>query len=197
MQKVRKSAICLLMSMLCMLFTFCWAVPVDLSAASDKSITLECKKDDVILKGMRWKIYRAGERGGEGFVLTGDFAECQADLGDMSVENISHAAQTLESFAIMKQLGALAEGSTANNGAVTFSGLDDGLYLAVGYPVEDGAYYYEPSPLLMEVRSDRSSFSFDAYPKIVRVTLSDNVTAYTVKKCGWTMIMPTRHVPHM
>ena len=64
MQKVRKSALCLLMSMLCMLFTFYWAVPVDLSAASDKSITLECKKDDVILKGMRWKIYRAGERGG-------------------------------------------------------------------------------------------------------------------------------------
>ena len=78
MQKVRKSAICLLMSMLCMLFVFSLAAPIDFSAASDKSITLECKKDDVILKGMRWKIYRAGERDGDSFVLTGNFAEKRA-----------------------------------------------------------------------------------------------------------------------
>ena len=182
MQKVRKSAICLLMSMLCMLFVFSLAAPIDFSAASDKSITLECKKDDVILKGMRWKIYRAGERDGDSFVLTGDFADCQADLGDMSVENISHAAQTLESYAIQKKLGALAEGYTDEKGDAVFSGLSDGLYLAVGYPLEDGVYYYEPSPLLMEVKGDEIGTTYDAYPKIVRVTLSEQVTAYTVRK---------------
>ncbi|MBR6995261.1 MAG: Cna B-type domain-containing protein [Ruminococcus sp.] len=182
MQKVRKSAICLLMSMLCMLFVFSLAAPIDFSAASGKSITLECKKDDVILKGMRWKIFRAGERNGEGFVLTGEFADCQADLGDMSVENISHAAQTLESHAISKKLGALQEGYTGTRGDVVFSGLSDGLYLAVGYPLQEGAYFYEPSPLLMEVRGDELSTTFDAYPKIVRMTLGDSATAYTVRK---------------
>jgi hypothetical protein len=79
-------------------------------------------------------------------------------------------------------LAPIAEGVTDSSGKLSFSGLSDGLYLAVGYPVEIEPYYYEPSPLLMEVRSDKDSFVFDAYPKIIRVTLSDRAVAYTVRK---------------
>ena len=172
----------LLIGFICVLLVMAVVVPMRISADSGKTITLECSKDEVVIAGMRWKLFHAGERNGSEFVFTGDFADCQADMSDMSVENISRAAQTVESYVIEKMLAPIAEGYTDSSGKLSFSGLSDGLYLAVGYPVEIEPYYYEPSPLLMEVRSDKDSFVFDAYPKIIRVTLSDRAVAYTVRK---------------
>ena len=182
MPYIIKRAQKLLIRFICVLLVMAAFVPVRISADSGKTITLECSKDEVIIAGMRWKLFRTGERNGSGFIFTGDFAGCQADMSDMSAENISRAAQTVESYAIKKMLAPIAEGLTDSSGKISFGGLSDGLYLAIGYPVDIAPYYYEPSPLLMEVRSDKDSFTFDAYPKIIRVTLSDRVVSYTVKK---------------
>jgi len=182
MPKIKKRAAYLFLSFICAILMAAAVIPQTIYAEDGKSITLECSKDDTHIEGMRWKLFRAGERNGSEFVLTGDFAECQADLTDMSVENISHAAQTLESFAIARKLEPLAAGYTDKNGYLTFGGVTTGLYLAVGYPVEIEPYYYEPSPLVIEVSADSSDYHFDAYPKIVRMTMSDGVKSYTVKK---------------
>lgn len=165
-----------------MLFMFGTTVPRSIFANGEKSITLECCRDDVILENMRWRLFRVGERGSNGFVLTGDFSGCYVDLDDMSVENISMAAQTIESFSLEKQAVPLAEGVTDENGRLVFDGLSKGLYLAVGFPVKEPPFYYEPSPLLLEVRDDAVNFTFDAYPKIIRATLAEGARGYTVKK---------------
>lgn len=182
MTKIRRLTAYTVLCMICMMFVFSIAAPWNISAESDKSITLGCKKDDVVLEGMRWKIYRVGERADNEFVLTGDFANYSVDLIDMSVQNISDAAQTLESYAIADKIDALAYGVTGENGLITFSGLDSGLYMAVGYPVEIYPYYYEPTPLLVEVDESSDEFIFNAFPKIAKVTLGENATRYTVKK---------------
>lgn len=158
------------------------AVPRKIFADGDKSITLECCREDVILDNMKWRLFRVGERSNNGFVLTGDFSGCYADFEDMSVENISMAAQTIESFTLEKRAVPLAEGTTDKNGRIVFSGLSNGLYLAVGFPVKRLPFSYEPSPLLLEVRDDAENFTFDAFPKMVRVTLSEGARGYTVRK---------------
>ena len=182
MPKIQKRAAYLFLSLICVILMVSAVIPQSIYAEDGKSITLECSKDDTHIEGMRWKLFRAGERAGSEFVLTGEFAECHADLTDMSVENISHAAQTLESFAIARKIEPVAAGETDKNGSLTFGGVTTGLYLAVGYPVEITPYYYEPSPLVLEVSADSSEYHFDAYPKIVKMTMSDKVSSYTVKK---------------
>lgn len=166
-------------------FVFSLAVmilPLSASAAGDKSMTLSCVKDDVVLDGMNWKIYRVGERDGGDFVLTGSFAAYPVDLRDMSAENVIAAAQTLESYSIADGIQPLATGVTDANGKVVFSGLENGLYLAVGKRLRKDPYTYISTPLLLEISDKDQSFSFDAYPKIVRATLSSEATSHTVKK---------------
>lgn len=177
-----KKVLSLLLSTVCILFMFGTAVPHFIFADGDKSITLECCRENVILSNMKWRLFRVGERSNGEFVFTGDFSGCYADLKDMSVENISMAAQTIESFSLEKGAVPLAEGTTDENGRLVFSGLSNGLYLAVGFPVKQLPFTYEPSPLLLEVRDDVEDLTFNAFPKIVRATLSEGARGYTVRK---------------
>ncbi len=154
---------------------------LEVFAASDKKLTLICVTDDVALEGMKWKIYRVGEREGNEFSLTGNFAGYFVDLKELSSENISAAAQTLESYVVADRISPLASGEIQSDGKLTFSGLESGLYLALGSIVEAAPYYYQPLPLLVEVGDD-ASVSCNAYPKIGRATLTDEAGSYTVKK---------------
>lgn len=156
--------------------------PVAAFADDDKSMTLSCVKDGTIITGMKWKIYRIGERQQGEFVLTDDFSGFPVDLKDMSARNIMAAAQTLDGLALEKSIPVLAMGETDNDGTVTFSGLRNGLYLAVGHKIKQGDYTYEPSPLLLEISDEKAGFSFDAYPKIVKATLANEATSHTVRK---------------
>ena len=165
-----------------MLFMFGTAVPQSIFADGNKSITLECYRDDVILDNMKWRIFRVGERTNKGFVLTGDFSGCHVDLEDMSAENIIIAGQTIESYLLEKQIAPLAEGYSDTNGRLVFDKLSKGLYLAVGFPVKRPPFTYEPSPLLLEVRDDAENFTYDAYPKMIRATLAEGARGYMVKK---------------
>ena len=177
-----KKVLSLLLDAVLVLFMFASVAPRRIYADGNKSITLECRKDDIVLTDMKWRLFRVGERSSNGFVLTGDFSDCYADLTDMSVENISMAAQTIESFILEKRVVPLAEKTTDENGELVFSGISSGLYLAIGYPVKQPPFTYEPSPLLLEVTDGGDNFRFDAYPKIIRVTLAEGARGYTVKK---------------
>lgn len=172
----------IMLAAVCLISLMVMFMPLTASADNDKSITLNCTKDGTVLDGMEWKIYRVGQRDGGDFVLTGDFASYPVDLKDMSAENIIAAGQTLESFSIADNIPVLASGVTNINGSVTFGGLDNGLYMAVGKRIKKNDYTYIPSPLLLEVDDNQKNFSFDAYPKIVRATLSGRATSHTVRK---------------
>lgn len=177
--KMWKSILCIIAAVLC--FALC--IPAGSFADNGKSLTLICRRDNIILSGMKWRLYKVGERSADGgFVLTGDFAGYSVDLDDMSETGVTLAAKTLESYAVADGLTPLAEGRTDENGELTFNGLDKGLYLAAGKILQVGDVYYVPSDLLIEVTDDGAMLSYDAYPKFYYATLGDEVVAYSVKK---------------
>ena len=97
----------------------------------DKSLTLVCVQDDVILEGMQWKLYRVGERSNSSrnFVQTGDFEEYQINLRNLSEERVSEAAQTFQAYAVANKIPPLRAGKTDQNGEIEFSGLNAGRQL--------------------------------------------------------------------
>lgn len=151
-------------------------------SAPDKTLTLICRRDDITLTGMQWKIYRVGERRDGEFALTGAFSGYPVYLKDMSESAVAQAAKTLDSYTVADGIAPLAAGKTDESGELKFTGLEDGLYLATGKILQVGGVYYVPSSLLIEVRNDGTSFSYDAYPKFYYATLSEEAKTYKVKK---------------
>ncbi len=147
-----------------------------------KSLTLVCRRDETILQGMDWKLYKVGERIDGELVLTGDFASYPVYLKDTSASAITSAAKALESFAVADKITPLTSGKTNSDGELTFEGLDNGLYLADGTILQVGNMYYVPSSLLIEISDSDDVFSYDAYPKFYYATLNAEATAYSIKK---------------
>ncbi len=170
--------------MICMavfISAFAGVIVPNADAAADSELRLVCVNDKTPLSGMKWKIYRVGELVNGEYVLSGDFAQYHVDLIDMSKENISAAAQTLESYAIADRKTPTAASVADNDGEVSFKNIESGLYLALGSLYEAGPYYYDPSPILVDV-GEKTVTSYDAYPKIERATLTEEVASYTVRK---------------
>ena len=170
----------LLSMLLCI--SFCVPFTGSCEDSNDRSITLICRKDETILTGMQWKLYRIGERSGNSFNLTGDFAGYPIDMSSITEENVEQTAKTLESYAVADGIPPINSGETGENGELTFSGLSSGLYLAVGRTLKVGSKYYVPSSLLLEASDKDVSFSYDAYPKFFYATLGNTIGSYTVRK---------------
>lgn len=181
-EAAKRTMVLILSAFTCIVLLLCSSLFFTVHADNDKSITLICTIGEENIAEMKWKLYRVGERKNGEYVLTGDFAAYSVDLRDMSASNVSGAAQTLESYAVADRIAAVAEGFTDNNGAVTFSGLDNGLYLAVGSRTIHEPFVYIPSSLFIEVGSNSQGLTFKAYPKLERITYSNERSAYTVKK---------------
>ena len=90
---------------------------------------MQCIKDDRILDGMHWKIYRVGERDGDTFKLQGDFEKYHVTFGDVDknantwdADVIAKAASTLQIYTIIDQVPFRDEGWTDENGILRFTG---------------------------------------------------------------------------
>lgn len=191
-KKLRRFAALMFSVMIC--FIFC--IPFTVSCENDtvRSIQLICRKDDVVLTGMKWRIYRVGERSGSGIALTGAFAAYPIDTGNITEENVEQIAKTIASYAVVDEIAPVAEGQTDKNGELVFSGLSKGVYLAVGKTLQVDETFYVPSTLLLEANDSDVIFSYDAYPKFAYITLSNTVESYTVKKV-WINDTPDS-IPH-
>ncbi len=150
----------------------------------DKSLTLVCVNDDVVLAGMQWKLYKVGERRNtaQNFIQTGDFAAFQINLRNLSVERVTEAAQSFQAYAVANKIPPLREGITDQNGEVTFSGLDAGLYLLSGKLLKIDSYYYVPTTSLVEIKEDDENLRYDAYPKFSYQVMNNTPRSYTVRK---------------
>ena len=167
--------------LLCAVMLAAAAVPA--LAAEDITLTLTCTEDETVLTGMHWDLYRVGERAGTEFVLTGDFAGQPLDLGEYDEETVAEAAETLKAYAVAYGVSPIASGETDENGALPFTGLTPGLYLASGEILYIGNFYYLPSALLIELTAeDLEGVTYNAYPKIVYGDRSDREVDLAVKK---------------
>ncbi len=179
-KKRLKLSICILTALMLMLICIpAFGICAD---SGERSITLICRKEQITLTGMKWKLYKVGERTGNGFALTGDFARYPVNFKEITEENVAEKAKTLESYAVADGIAPVGSGETDKNGELKFSGLTSGIYLAVGRILRIGNTYYVPSSLLLEADETDVSFSYDAYPKFSYATLGGAVGSYMVRK---------------
>ncbi|MBQ9809508.1 MAG: Cna B-type domain-containing protein [Ruminococcus sp.] len=155
---------------------------------NEGSLTLWCAKDEDVVADMHWQIYRVGHREANDYVFEGPFAEYRATLGDRSKpmlewsnETVAAAGETLKLKTIVDEIPFRSEGVTNKNGTLTFSGLEDGLYLVWGDILEKGNLTYIPSALFFEMNGEDSAF-LNAYPKIILRDVYAGGNNYSVKK---------------
>lgn len=165
----------------CIMAFFACLLPLsDEVFAADTVVTLSCVDENVKIPDMKWNIYRVGERIDGKIVLTGDFKRYSVDLRDLSAENIRSSAAVLEGYAMAFQYTPVVSGVTDENGDVSFSTLEKGVYLASGKRVTYGNYSYRPSPVIIEV-ADSSEQT--VLPKFYRTSVfNSSDVSYEVKK---------------
>lgn len=154
------------------------------SADGSQSLTLVCINEDTILSGMEWKIYKVAERvnSNRNFVQVGEFSSFQINFSRLTEERVYEAAQTFQSYAIANQIAPLREGMTDENGEVTFTGLDAGLYLVVGKTLKVDTHYYVPNATLVELKADDGNYKYNIYPKFEYEVANSEIRNYTVEK---------------
>ena len=147
---------------------------------NSKSLTLVCVSDDTILCGMEWKLYKVGERinSNRNFTQTGDFASFQINFSRLTEERVNEAAQTFQSYAIANNIAPLRKGITDENGEVTFTELDAGLYLVTGKILKVDNHYYVPTTALIEIKEDDQNLKYNAYPKFEYEVANSEVHDY-------------------
>lgn len=159
-------------------------IGIDLSSVSAEgqgSITIICRSDDETLADMKWSIYKVGVReGGTSFAAEGDFRSYFVRIDDFSSEHLSDMAYTLENMAVLDELPAVGSGYTDENGKLTFSGLESGLYLLSGKRLRVSENVtYAPSPVLVEVNDEDVQISAKLRKLL---TKGGEIISFTVKK---------------
>ena len=152
------------------------------------SMTLRCVKDEDVVVNMHWQLYRVGHRADSDFVFEGDFADYRVTLGDRTksmlewdAETVASVGEALKRKTIADGIGKRDEGYTNSSGAVTFDGLEKGLYLVWGDILVVENKTYIPSAVFFEMDGETADI-LNAYPKIICRTLSDSDERYSVRK---------------
>lgn len=153
------------------------------SAAEDKNskLTLICEHDNVRLAGMNWSVYTIGEKRGNSYSLTSDFADYPIDLSEImeKTEAMTEAASTLSNFAVLDDIPPIASGETNADGVAEFYNLEPGLYLAVGNKLKIDSVSYFPTPFIIEVNGT----DVTAYPKFMaKYTLPGSTSRFSLRK---------------
>lgn len=158
--------------------------PASAAAAETGSLTLVCESDGMIMAGMDWNIYRIGSHLDTGeFVLEGDFAEYPVSFEDLSVSAIQDAANTLENYAKLDGIMPIASGVTADDGTLTFEGLEKGLYLLSGEKITLEGSVCTPAAAIVEIKADENgSYDLTVNPKFEIEEPVPTPSEYSVSK---------------
>lgn len=117
------------------------------AAAADLSLTLSFQPGGSPAVGAEFRLYQVGQWDGEGgFTWLDSLEETQINWDDL--ENL---AATLAPYA--GELTPARTGKTGQDGKVTFSGLEAGVYLVLGEPYRVGQMTCTPSPVLISLPS--------------------------------------------
>lgn len=184
--KTGHKRICLICWMLiaCLLIG-AYGMLVPAAAPQTGQLSLICRSEQVTLSNMKWNIYRVAQRDAKAACsLTAPFDQYPVSLEDQTASGYQDAADTLENYAVLDQIPAVASGITDANGVLTASGLEIGLYLISGSPIVIGSECYIPSATLVEMRQQTDgTIDLATYPKFtVRPVRADSEEVYTLKK---------------
>lgn len=177
------TGICVLLCVIAVCFT----VPAS-AADGTGTLSLWCVREQDVLAGMHWRIYRVGHRTANDYVFEGTYAGYRLTLGNRSqpmlkwdAETVAAAAETLRIYTVLDHIPYLSEGDTDAQGNLCFSGLEDGLYLVTGDKLEKGIKTYIPSAIFFEMDHTKDNV-LNAMPKIIYLTLDNDEEKYSVRK---------------
>lgn len=157
--------------------------PYSAEAVEDnKSITLSCESNSKVIPNMYWKIIKIGERRNGKVELTGFFSRMPIKINLSTTQNLDSTAKVIKDYSVAGNIRSYASGYTDRYGDVVFDDLENGIYLAYGFSIKMGIYFYRPSPLIFEI-SSATPDDYTAFPKFYsNATAAEHNTRYTVKK---------------
>lgn len=160
-------------------------VLMNISADNGGSFRLICKTPDGVLReNNHWDMYYIGNTVDGERKLLGKFAELAVEVDYSSSSALTDTATTLETYARVNKMTPTASGDSDKNGILTFSGVDNGIYLYMGKKIKDGIKTYVPVPFIAELTDGVNQV--DVSPKYTRfLVMAGEDFNYSVKKV-WT-----------
>lgn len=160
-------------------------VLMNISADDGGSFRLICKTPDGVLReNNHWDMYYIGNTVDGERKLLGKFAELSVEFDYSSSSALTDTATTLETYARVNKMTPTASGDSDKNGILTFSGVDNGIYLFVGKWIKDGIKTYVPVSFIVELTDDVNHVDISPKYEPKLVAAGENFN-YTVKKV-WT-----------
>lgn len=168
MHKKLSSVICAL----CVMLTVCLGCFIPVSAEDGSgTMKLICKANKDIPSDMTWWIYRIGSYDGAEITLEDQFEDCPVSFGNYSASDLSDAASTLETIALLQKTEYDTK-MTDSNGEVTFTDVRDGVYLVASRKFKSGDKTFNPTSSIVVMDSSQTA-DMTVYPKMTSVRTLD------------------------
>lgn len=198
----------LLAAMLCVLLTLAlytpcaWAAEAEIEVDATTSLTVEYKvhdqnHEDVIhsLAELPVQLYQVATVSRDvKFRLTGEFANYNVTVSNLTSEGWRDLAETLAGYAAADRLTPLRTGTTDGEGIVQFGDLPTGLYLVTAPPCEVDGVTYLPQPFLVCLpnRDENGQWLYDvkAVPKYEVLTQDQRLVQKVWQDNGQTSRRP-------
>lgn len=190
----KKISKCFIMLLICFVTCpFLGRVHISANENQPGSLTITCQKDNIILSGLSWEIFRVADiTGNDSYEKSGDFKKYPVQLNGLTTSELQTAAGTLEAYTKTDNLSPIERGITDSNGVVTFNNLENGLYLVAGDSIIVDDTFYMPAPSLI-VLSDKDQsgvswqYNVDALPKLKVLPASMRIYRFDcIVKKQWT-----------
>lgn len=152
MKKIINKSIGLLTVVLMFLIAF--TMPIN--AAEEGSITVINKtQDGDLLSDVDVKLYKVADftdNSRTHIILSDDFKEFQLDIDELlSTGDAETSARSCNDFIDEHAINAVAEGKTDDTGVVTFSNIQEGIYLVTQNYVGNEDFAFETTPFYVQV----------------------------------------------
>lgn len=170
-------------AVLCSMAAVLWLMAgmfITSAASGNGSIELTCKLDGEAVVGITMNAYRVGELTEDGIKLQGNFADYPVYIPELTSTALQDAAYSLENLAVLDSIDPDGTEIVYASGKITFTDLEDGVYLIAGEQLSSGALIYTPVPMLVEVKNGGKVAAFAKLTARPKPTVDEEV--YRVKK---------------
>lgn len=139
----------------CFTIMLSWALPVSATVLQQTSVTIfyhgvTPQEKSIALSGAEFILHKVGTYQENKWIYEGAFADCEVSLDDMSASGQFEASKQLGEYAKTHQIQGTSK-KTDQNGFLTFSGLENGLYLIVpDGEVACGGGIFRSDPFLVQ-----------------------------------------------
>lgn len=177
-KKMSERVLTLLLAFLCTAALLFSGKPVEAEEAGQNSIRLKSVEE-----GAAFTLYKAADKQDDGtFVLTKDFAAAGTEVNDLTTDGLANLGAVLSAY-IEKNHPQPVSTMKITDGTCQWTGLQDGLYLAVGSLISRDGKLLEFSPVVAYLPyTDNGTKMRDLDSEVKPPTAVPENTQYSVYK---------------